>query len=229
MKNSLASPCHNHRHTALRRFSNDGQFLDFLNVVGPHLTVTALWHVENIVETAEDGEFGPQRSGGEYAKHLSVEEILWNAVKMIQRSLSGPTDIERRLNVSSGPVENLDYFVPVLYIFESHCLYRCSCNYHSIVVLAGYLVEVLIEHHHMLDGSVLRSMALEFHKHDVNLQRSVRQQSYEVGLRCNLQRHKIEDDNAQRAYVLLVGAVLIHDEDVLPLDDVYSRELMWQS
>ena len=73
--------------------------------------------------------------------------------------------------------------------------YWCTGDDHAVELLVAHFLESTIKHHHMLDGRVLRRMALKLHKVNVKLQRGVREQAYEIGLSSNLQRHKIEDDD----------------------------------
>ena len=90
--------------------------------------------------------------------------------------------------------------------------------------MRGQFVEILIEHHHVLHGRVLGRMASEFHKADFHLQRCVREQTHEVGLRGYLQRHQIEHHDPQRTNFLTVGSRLVHVEDVLMLQNIDCRQ-----
>ena len=100
---------------------------------------------------------------------------------------------------------------------------------HAVELFASEVVVRAVEHHHVLDGRVLRCVTLQLHKRDVELQRGVRQQAYQVGLRRNLQRHQVQDDDAQRADVLTVGACFVHHEDVFPLQQFYGGKLVGYS
>ena len=81
----------------------------------------------------------------------------------------------------------------------------------------------------MLDGCVLRLVAFEFHKVDVYLQRSVRQQPYQVGFGCYLQWHEVENDNLQWPYVLRCCPRIVYYKDVLILENVDGGQLIRQS
>ena len=81
----------------------------------------------------------------------------------------------------------------------------------------------------MLDGGVLGSMALQFHEVHLYLQWCVGEQSDEIGLRCYLQRHEVEHYDTQGANLLTVRPTLVHDEDVLVLQQLYGWQFIWQS
>jgi len=67
-------------------------------------------------------------------------------------------------------------------------------------------------------------VTFELHEADVELQGGVGEQTYEVGLGGNLDGHEVEDDDAQGAYVLMMGPRGVHHEDVLMLQQLYCRE-----
>ena len=64
-------------------------------------------------------------------------------------------------------------------------------------------------------------MTLQFHKRHLYLQRGVGEETYEVGLGGDLQRHEVKDDDAQRTDVLGMRAGVVHNEDVLLLEKIY--------
>ena len=117
----------------------------------------------------------------------------------------------------AGPGEDAGNLVPIVDILKLHLLDRRTCDYHAVEFLVTHLLEVTIEHHHVLYGSVFRSVTLEFHKTDLHLQRCVRQQTDEVGLCSDLEWHEIQNHDFQWAYVLSGGAGIVHHEDVLAL------------
>ena len=93
--------------------------------------------------------------------------------------------------MSVSPVENLRKLAPVGYVLEGHLLHRSPRDNHSVELFVPHLVEIAVEHHHVFYGSVLRSVALELHKTNLELQGSVREQPHEVGFGRYLQRHQI--------------------------------------
>jgi hypothetical protein len=63
-------------------------------------------------------------------------------------------------------------------------------------------------------------MALELHKNDVELKRGVGEQTDQVCLGGNLQRHQVENDYFQRADILRMGTGIVHHEDILMFQQV---------
>ena len=76
----------------------------------------------------------------------------------------------------------------------------------------------------MLDGRILRSVALQLHKADVELQRRVGKQTDKIGFRRYLQRHEVEDDNAQRTNILSMRTGIAHDKYILLLQQINGRQ-----
>ena len=102
-----------------------------------------------------------------------------------------------------SPFENLRQLIPVGNRLERHLLDRSAGDNHPVIKTLAHLIKVFVELTHMLDRSMFRGMSLDLHKLQLNLQRRIAEQSYEIGFRCNLQRHQIEHDHTQRTNILL--------------------------
>ena len=63
----------------------------------------------------------------------------------------------------------------------------------------------------------------------LDLERGVGQLAEQLGLRDDLGGHEIQNDQVQRAHILVDGAVLRHDEDVFALQRGPRRELVRDS
>jgi hypothetical protein len=59
------------------------------------------------------------------------------------------------------------------------------------------------------------------------LERTVGEESNEVCLGGDFQRHEIEYGDAKRTNILCVGAFVAQDEDVLVLEEFDGREPVW--
>ena len=216
-----AATGHHHADAALLALGKYGKVLAGVDVFATDFGVAAMGHVEEIVEAAEDGQLRLDDPLGEDAKLLLLERILGDAIIIVESGLGSPADVERALHVGLCPVEDGLHLVPVGDVLEGELLYGGARDNHTVELLRLQHLEVLIEHHHVLYGRILRGVAFQLHKRDVKLQGRIRQQSYEVGFGRNLQRHQVQDDNLQRTDVLRVGAGVIHHEDVLLLQDIY--------
>ena len=63
----------------------------------------------------------------------------------------------------------------------------------------------------------------EVHLH---LQRRIAEEPQELGLGHILDRHEVQNEDAQRTDILTIRACRIHDEDVLPLEHVRRRQIV---
>ena len=115
------------------------------------------------------------------------------------------------------PVEYLRHLRPVAHLLVGQMLHRSAGDNHAVETLVAHQLEILVERPHVFDGRILGRVAAEFHEREFDLQRCVRQQAHHVGLRRYLQRHEVEDDDAQRADVLPSGARMVDDEYVFLL------------
>ena len=101
-----------------------------------------------------------------------------------------------------SPFENLRQLIPVGDCLERHPLDRRAGDNHPVVKTIAHRVEILVELAHVLDRRMFRGMSLDLHKFQFDLQGRIAEQSYEIGFRCNLQRHQIEYDHTQRTNIL---------------------------
>ena len=218
-----ATTRHHHADSALLRFGKQRQFGSRQDVVAMQFGMTAMRHHEQIVEPTEDGQLWLEHLLWEDAEHLLLERILRYAIMEIESCLRRPADVHCAPHVRTGPLENVLHLVPIGDVLEVKCLDGRTGDNHAVIFLVAHLFEVAVEHHHMFDGRILRRMAAEFHETDFQLQRCIRQQTYQVGLCRNLQRHEVQDGNLQRTDVLIMGTRIVHHKDVLMLQQFYGR------
>ena len=219
---------HHDVHTSRGRLAHDFQFLHPLDVAPAHLAVTAVRRKEHIVETAENRQFRPQDTVTEHAEHLVRRRILRHAVEVVQRRLSRPADVARRLHIVVRPVEHLLQFRPVRHRLEIHLLQRRTRHDEAVVLLAAHLLKVTVERHHVLHRRVLAGVAPNLHKLDFHLQRRVRQDADKVRLRRNLDRHEVQNRQPQRTDILSVRPRRIHHKDILAFQQFDGRQPVWQ-
>ena len=106
-------------------------------------------------------------------------------------------------------------------------LHRSTGNDHAVELLIAHLGKVAVEHHHMLYRRVLRGMTLQFHETDLQLQRCIGQQTDQVCLGRDLQRHQVQNHDAQGTDVLGVCPGIVHDEYILLLQEIDGRQSVW--
>ena len=105
-------------------------------------------------------------------------------------------------DVGLAPFHDLHQFFPVIHFFIFHLFYRRTGDNHSVELLIFQYIEVMIERLHVLYRCILRGMTLEFHESHFDLKRRIREETYQVCLGGNLDRHQVEDHNLQRTDVL---------------------------
>ena len=225
-KELSSSSCHHDAYATFWRLSDDVESRHLLYVLAAHLGMAAMRHIEDVIKASEDRLRRIQWFLREDAEHLLVQLILRYSIEVIESRLRTPADIERRGNVGTGPVEYLSDFVPILHILILHCLDRCTCHNHAIKLLLRKFVEILVEHHHVLNRRILGSMTLELHEIHLQLQRGVGEQTHQVGLGGNLKWHEIEYTDFQRSDFLTVRTALIHHEDILMLQQFDCWQLI---
>ena len=160
--------------------------------------MSAVWHIEDVVEAGEDGQFGVKRHLREDAEHLLVEGVFGNAVVEVERSLCGPADEERGVGVRAGPGEDAAELGPIVDLFEVDLLHRCSGHDEAVEVFALHLVEEAVVGVHVLERRVFADVRTHLHQMHLERQRRSGEQSRIVGLRLNLFGHQVEDGDAQR-------------------------------
>ena len=121
------------------------------------------------------------------------------------------------------PIKNGAQFIPIVHALKRNGFHGSASHNHTIEFLFPQSLKILIEHHHVLYRSVFGCMGTEFHEVNLHLQRRVGEQPDKVGLRGNLQRHKVEDNNPQGTDILIERAALVHDEDILTLQQLDGR------
>ena len=95
---------------------------------------------------------------------------------------------------------------------------------HAVVALGLDLVEGGVEFQQVLLRRVFRGVGRGLHQLDLNLQRCVREAAQKLGLRHGLVGHQVENQDFERADVLMQRAVLGHHEDVLVFEHGSCRQ-----
>ena len=113
---------------------------------------------------------------------------------------------------------------PVVHLLEFQPLHRRAGDDKAVEVLVAHRVEGGVEGLQVLGGRVLRVVARGLQKLHFNLQRRVRQLPQNLGLRGDLGGHEVQQQQPQRTNVLVHGAMLGHDEDVLVLQRRRGRQ-----
>ena len=98
---------------------------------------------------------------------------FFSPVVVVESCLCSPAQINGGGNMGVCPVHDFYQFLPVVYLFEFHLLYRSTCDDHSIIFVIFQFRKCLIKFIQMTHRCILRFMALYCHKGDIYLQRCV--------------------------------------------------------
>ena len=124
------------------------------------------------------------------------------------------------MHVRGGPCHDAAELVPVVHVLEVQQLHGRAGDDHAVEVLILDLVECGVERVQVLFGHVLGIVRGRLQQAYLYLQGRVRQLAHDLSLGDYLRGHEVEQQHLQRTDVLMHGAVLGHDEDVLALQDV---------
>jgi hypothetical protein len=126
--------------------------------------------------------------------------------------------------VGACPVHQLDELGPVVDVLERQLLDRRAGDDEAVEALVAHLAERRVVLEQVLRRGVLRLVRLHVQELDLDLQGGVAEQAQQLRLGDHLRRHQVEDREPQRADVLVQGAVLAHDEDVLALENAHRGQ-----
>ena len=124
------------------------------------------------------------------------------------------------------PVENLRNFIPVVHLFVFQMFHRRPCDNHAIELFILHQLKVPVKGFHVLNGRILGSVPLHLHESDFNLQRRIGKQANQVCFSRNLQRHQIQDNDAQRTYVLRGSPRIVYDKDIFLFQQLNGGKLI---
>ena len=105
----------------------------------------------------------------------------------------------------TGPAEYFRDLFPVVDLLKLQMFHGSTGNNHTVKLFIAHQFEVTVKCFHVLNGSILGSMALQFHETDLNLQGRIGEQTDQVGLRGYFNGHQIQHDNLQRTDILSAG------------------------
>ena len=94
-----ATACHHHAHATVWRLGNNCQICHLVYILSSDLCMPTVGHHKEIVETSKNRQVVYKRILAKNAKHLLLQSVFRNVVKMIKGSLGSPTDIECGLSL----------------------------------------------------------------------------------------------------------------------------------
>jgi len=161
---------------------------------------------------------------GENAEHFLRQVVFGNAVMIIKPRLRPPADVEGRINVGLRPLEHLTKLRPVVHLFKGHLLHRCAGNDQPVKPLTLHVVKGLIIPEQVIVVRISGNVRSHLKQLQIDLQRRIGQQPQHLRLRLHLLRHQVQNSDFQRTDILMIRPLLVHDENVFPLQDGVGRQ-----
>ena len=109
-----------------------------------------------------------------------------------------------------APFHHLAQLLPMVHRFKGHLLHRRAGDDHTIKPFPPNFLKGLIELQEVLLGGVFGFMGAYLEQLHLHLQGGVAEHPEELGFGFYLFRHQVEQNNPQRSYVLMGGAVLVY-------------------
>lgn len=121
--------------------------------------------------------------------------------------------------VRRRPVHYPAELLPVIDLLEFHMFNGRSRDDKAVEVLILDIVKGLVELEQMFLGSIFPAVGGGLNKLDLELERRIGQAAHYLGLGDDLSRHKVQQPYFKRADILVQGAMLGDDEDMLVLEN----------
>ena len=203
-----------------------GQFIAGVDLLIGDKGMAGMGNIEGIVQPLEQGIVLHELFMRVDAEDLLREELLFQAVVIIEPGLSAPADIERAGDVFFGIVEDLLQLFPVIDLGEGQRFDRRARDDQAVEVRVPDLAEALVETIEMRLGDVLAVVTLHLDQRDIDLQRRVGKQTDELRFGLDLGRHEVENGDLNGTDILTHRALMRHDEDILLLQHIKSRDVL---
>ena len=150
--------------SALRRLGYDVEFSVNAYILRAHFGMSAVRHVERVVETAEQRQGRVHNLLAEDAELLCRQLVLRHSVVIVESGLCRPADVECTLYVGVSPSEYLRKFLPVAHVLKLKMFYRRTRHDESVELLVLQFVEIGVEAPHVLRRSVFRRVCSQLHE-----------------------------------------------------------------
>ena len=152
---------------------------------------------------------------GEHPEHLLRQVHLAHAEVVVQPGQRAPAQVDCRIDVLLAVVHDRAELVPVIDLLVVHILHRRAGDDEPVEPLVAHLVKGFVKRLHVFGRGMGGAVGGRLQKGQLHLQRAVGQQPGQLGLGDDLGRHQVQNQDAQRADILGVGALAVHDKDVL--------------
>ena len=199
-------------------------------IVGHSLFVDAgvagMGHVKIVVHAAHQHLLPVHHPVAVDPRELLRQHILVDPMVVVQSGLGSPAQMHRREHVGLGPFEDGFHFRPVLDLFKIHFFNRGPGDDQPVEILVLQIRKGFVEFIEMGGLRVLRFPGFGLHQRDLRLDRKVGQHPQQVQLGRFLQRHQIQDTDAERPNLLGVRPAFVHHKNVFPFENLFCRQII---
>lgn len=178
-------------------------------------SISGMGSLEDIVKATEERGVGFQDPVVEHAKELFRQRTLLDSIVEIETGLGTPADVERRVDMGLRPFHDFTELIPVVHLSEVQVLHWSASNDHAVITPVANLIKGSVKGGQVILVGIMRLIAGSAQQLHRYLKWCVGELAQDLGLGHDLRRHQVEDQDIQRANVLMHGPIFCHDEDIL--------------
>ena len=123
----------------------DAQRTAVVDILPAHGGVAAVGGIEHLIKAAHQRVGGSDDPVLEHAEHLGRQQLLADAVVVVQARLRAPADMQGGIDIRLAEIHDLAQLRPVIHLLKVHGLHRSAGDDHAVVAVMLHLVEGLIK------------------------------------------------------------------------------------
>ena len=220
-----AAVCHGQENSGLFGFRQNRQLAAGVNVRRGDFRMSGVRRQEHIVESSHQRDLAVHHLMPEKTEHFLIQRFLLKPVEMIQGRLGGPAEKDRRGHMRICPVHDLRQLLPVIHFLEFHLFHRGAGNDHTVKLHIFQFRKSLVKLIQMTERGVFCLMAFHRHESHIHLKRRVGQRSQKLKFRFLFQRHQIQDQDLDRADILMDRPFFIHHKNIFSFQYFFYRKV----
>ena len=166
-----------------------------------------------VIESPQERMMAPRELVFVYAEQLLGQELLLDMIEMIECGLGSPAEGQGGIDMGTGPVQIFYQFRPVIDFFEGQRFYRCAGDNEAVVVLVPDFVKGVIIGIEVGGVGVAAHVGSGMTEIDLYLQGRITEETEVLEFRDFLERHEIQDQDAQGSDVLVEGFAAVNGRD----------------
>ena len=126
-----------------------------------------------------------------HPRNLILENVFGYTVVVIKSSLRAPTYVEGRIDIDAAPIHDLGELMPIRNVFEVKQFDGRPGDYESVILLSTNVLEGAVELRQVVLRSVGWGIGLCIYEVDLDLQRSIAEQTKQLRFGDVLDGHEV--------------------------------------